>query len=182
MAPATVLGFLVGGTGLLLTGIQLKAANHATQQVADATELQAFSGFRRAVYDPPEWKNFNDAAEYLRTAIRSPATRFSVPTPSGLAIVSVAGGYSELAELFLADNSALPHARQLFGEPMACALLDFELIRTKSTNFHLGPNSSLARFVNGIPCENQVLSHGVAIGYLSGGSHGLIIPNLSGPR
>ncbi len=177
MAPAAVFGFLVGGAGLLLTGLQLKAANHATQQVADATELQAFSGFRREVYDPPEWKNFNGAAEYLRTVIRSPATRFPIPTSGGLAIVGVTDDYNQLADLFLADNPALPHARQLFGEPMACALLDFELIRTKSTNFHLGPTRSIARFVDGTPCESQVLSHGVAIGYLSGGSHGLLIPS-----
>jgi hypothetical protein len=146
--------------GLLFTGLQLKVANQQAQQTADATELQTFSSLRHEVYDHSEEKRFNDAAAYLGTVIRSPETRFPVPTAGGLAIVAITGEYEQLAKLFLADRSALPHARQLFGEPMACALLDYELIRTKSINFHLKPTSSLATFVNGIPCRSQVVVNG----------------------
>jgi hypothetical protein len=74
---------------------------------------------RHEVYDHSEAKHFNDVAAYLGTVIRNPETRFPVPTAGGLAIVAITGEYEQLATLFLADRFALPHARQLFGEPMA---------------------------------------------------------------
>lgn len=166
VAPATVFGFLVGGAGLLLAGFQLEAANHQARQVADATELQAFASLRHEIYDTPDLKAFNRAADHLRTVVRGPESRFPIPTADGLAIVFVTGEYEQLARLFLADRSALPHARQLFGEPMACALLDYELIRTKSTNFQVKPLDSLPKFTRTSRCRSTLSVNGVAIGYV----------------
>jgi hypothetical protein len=166
--PATVIGFLVGGAALLLTALQLRAANHQAQETADATELQAFVIFNREIHRPAQLKHFNDAAETLRSVTRGPDGRFRFPVPADLAILGLAGQYDQLAELFLADSSALPHARELFAEPMACALLDFETIRTKSTNIRVPRTSSLPKFVGATRCINQVSVNGFAVGYVTG--------------
>jgi hypothetical protein len=169
VAPATVLGVLAAVVGLGFAGYQLKTVSEQTGLAADATELQAFTALRKEVYDARKIRRFNRAAEYLRAVIRRPRDRFSLPASEGTAIVFQVGKYEQLAQLFLADRSALPHARELFGEPMACALLDYKLLLTKSKNFTLPSPRSLPTFLGDVKCKSKIDVHGVSVGYVAGG-------------
>jgi hypothetical protein len=161
---ATILGLFVAAGGLVFTGLQLKVANDQSKQSAEATELQAFGSFNHEISEPAELKGFKLAAKDLVSLAGDPR-RHQLPFRDIPPIIDVAGQYDHLAKLFLADRAALPHARLLFAQPMACSLLDFELIRTRVSNLRLFHVPSLIAFTHTARCPAQVLVNGIAIGF-----------------
>jgi hypothetical protein len=164
-APATILGLFVAAGGLLFAGKQLEVANQQSKQNADATELQAFGNFNHELNDPAQLKRFDVAANHLISVALHPQRHSQIPFGDVWAIITVAGQYDHLAKLFLADRAALPHAKQLFAERMACVLLDFEAISTRTVNLHLFQVNSLTTFTRATRCPGQLTINGITIGF-----------------
>jgi hypothetical protein len=166
---ASILGLFVAGGGLFFSGRQLEVANDQARQNANATELQSFSDLNRQLHDPSQLKRVGQSVRILIQGATDSRLRSLLNLRDVQPIIALAAQYDHIAKLLLADQSVLPHARQLFAEDMACIALDYQSAARMVKGLHLQLLEQLAQFTRGTSCRSVLSIGGFGVGLPSGG-------------